>query len=470
MTAHRYRLVFGVALLAAAVLVAAYFIHFRARWAVERYERQIVAAGETLSVPALYPPSVPPENNGAPLFGLAMGNIIWARTLLETNAPPAMRLAAPGKAIVGWAQPDVRVEGTNSWAQIEEVLARYQEPLQTVREAAEHQAFDYQLDYLQGFTLLLPHLAPIKRAAQLLTADTLCDLHRADAAAAATNLEAMLGVVRATADERLPIFQLVRIAVAAIAMTATWEFLQSPSVSDEQLAAVQHDWAGVRFIQPAKESLNMERAMNLMTLQRMRRSSAQFQQMVGMGGGGPPASGLSLANLGETLLRETVEGARRTTWRVSASYTDQLRALQGYQALLGSLRAVQDGQPFVPVFKQQEARLAALQAAPRERRYEFALRLKRFRPENPFFELSDLAGRGHPPRADRGSLPRIDDNRHRTEAVSTPSWPVPHRVVGVGAGACAVRSPRSGGWQTPALSTAARRHVPALFHWRGRRG
>ena len=49
----------GVALLAAAVLVAAYFIHFRARWAVERYERQIVAAGETLSVQALYPPAGP---------------------------------------------------------------------------------------------------------------------------------------------------------------------------------------------------------------------------------------------------------------------------------------------------------------------------------------------------------------------------------------------------------------------------
>ena len=293
-----------------------------------------------------------------------MGNMTWARTLLETNSPPAMRMVAPGKAMVGWAQPDVRVEGTNSWAQIEEVLARYQEPLQTVREAAERQAFDYQLDYLQGFTLLLPHLAPFKRAAQLFTADTLCDLHRADTAAATTNLEAMLGVVRATSDERLPISQLVRIAVAAIAMTATWEFLQSPSVSDEQLAAVQRDWAGLRFIEPAKESLNMERAMNLMTLQRMRRSSAQFQQMVGMGGGGPPASGLSLANLGETLLRETVEGARRTSWRVSASYTDQLRALQGYQALLDSLRAVQGGQPFVPVLKQQEARLAALQLHP----------------------------------------------------------------------------------------------------------
>ena len=140
----------GLGLVAGVVVVVAYLVHFRARWAVERYERQLVAAGETLTVGPLEPPTVFPENNGAPLFNQAMGALSWGKSLLETNPPPSMRMVAPGNAMVGWAQPDVRFDTTNTWDEVDEALARYRDALDVVREAAERPAMDFQLDYRQG--------------------------------------------------------------------------------------------------------------------------------------------------------------------------------------------------------------------------------------------------------------------------------------------------------------------------------
>jgi hypothetical protein len=101
MNPDRRRTVLGLGLVAGVVLVVAYLVHFRARWAVERYERQLVAAGETLAVGPLVPPPVSPRNNGAPLCNLAMGGLIWRKAMLESNLPPSMRMVAPGRAMVG---------------------------------------------------------------------------------------------------------------------------------------------------------------------------------------------------------------------------------------------------------------------------------------------------------------------------------------------------------------------------------
>jgi hypothetical protein len=360
MNPFRRKVVFGLVLLAGVTLAAAYLVHFRVKWEVERYERQLAAAGEILALAPLMPPPVAPDNNGASLFNQAMSGLSWSKNVLETNLPPSMRMVAPGKAMVGWAQPDIRSDGTNTWSEVDEALARHRDALDTVREAAERPVFDFQLDYRQGFTLLLPHLAPLKRATQLLSADTMSDLHRGDAGAATTNIVAMLGLVKASAGERLAISQLVRIAMAAITVSATWEVLQSPNLTDEQLAALQRSWAEVKLIEPAKDSLTMERAMGQMTLEKMRRSSAQFRQIAPMSSSSPITSNSSVGDIIETVARNVADGTREASWRLGASYPDQLRALKGSQVMIESFRAVQSGQPFVSTLDRQKARLIEL--------------------------------------------------------------------------------------------------------------
>jgi hypothetical protein len=350
----------GLALLTGILLALAYTVHFRGKWAVARYERQIVAAGEPLEVSALYPPVVFAESNGAPLFQQTMGSLGSASRLLETNSPPAMQMVAPGRAMVGCAQPDIRAGGTNTWDEVNQALARCADSLDLVREAARHPTIDFELDYRVGYNLLLPHLAPLKQSVRLLAAESLCDLHAGHATAATTNIQAMLALAKAMTDERLAISQLVRIAMAAISVNATWELLQSPDVKEEDLATVQREWAGMGFMAPARQALEMERAMNLMMLRRMRRSGADFRQVLSLGGSSPAGPSMGMVNLAEMAVRETILGTKQASWRFSSSYPDQLLTLRGFQVLLDGFRAVEAGQPFNVTLTRQTKRLEQL--------------------------------------------------------------------------------------------------------------
>jgi len=105
------------------------------------------------------------------------------------------------------------------------------------------------------------NLLQLRQAERQLAATVLCDLHRGNAAAATANLRAMLALVKGPTDERLVISQLVRSAIAAGAVGLTWELLQSPGVTDTQLAVLQNDWAELDFLQAMENALSMHRAM-----------------------------------------------------------------------------------------------------------------------------------------------------------------------------------------------------------------
>src|SRR5205823_3080096 len=107
----------------------------------------------------------------------------------------------------------------------------------------------------------------------------LCDLREGETEAAATKTRTMLAMVKGMAEERLIISQLVRIAIAHVALTANWELLQSPGVTEQQLAALQRDWTEIQFLSGAEHALIMERAMSEAALARMRKSSAEFRRM-----------------------------------------------------------------------------------------------------------------------------------------------------------------------------------------------
>jgi len=360
MSTYTRRFLGGVALVVGGLIVVACVVHYRGKWALERYQRELLAQGEKLTIEELTEEAVMPENNGAPIFSQVMFH--WpGANLLETNAPPAMRAIAPGKAMVGWAQPDVRTwEGTNTWEQVETALAKYKEGLELVREAAERPVFDFQLNYRQGPSLLLPHLAPLKRAVQRLTTAELCALHRGDTEEATTNVLVMLKLVRAMSCEHLVISQLVRIAMANLAMAATWELLQAPSVTDLQLAAVQRAWADLDFIRPSEESIEFERALGQMMIERMRQSGAQFRQYVSMWGGGGGGSGFSLGTTGDDIVQGIVAGANQARWRMSLAYPDQLRALKGFQVLLEGFREFGAGKSYQETFPVEQAKLTSL--------------------------------------------------------------------------------------------------------------
>lgn len=194
---------------------------------VDAYKKMLIAKGEKLKISEVLPPSVPGAQNGVDIVNQAF------RLLISTgeepsNMPPAMRGVAPGKAMLGFEQPDVRdYDSTNSWSNEMLVVEADRPATEFLRQAMNYPAIDFRLDY-DDVETSFSHLVPLKRCVQRLCAEVVCDLHEGDAGSAATNLCASLALANGVQNERLLISQLVRIAMVQITVNATWELCNPP--------------------------------------------------------------------------------------------------------------------------------------------------------------------------------------------------------------------------------------------------
>jgi hypothetical protein len=344
----------GLALLAlvAGLIVAVH--HYRVKRATQKYRATLLAAGEKLSVKELLPPVIPGAANGAELFQAApfFQRFFqrWGQDgVLLSNPPEAMPMQAPGHAWLRWEQSEIRDltrggKATNSWADVDAELWRWAAELAVLDQLAGRRALDFQLNYFAGSDLLLPHLAQMKTATQLLGYAAVAALHRGDAAKACGHLEAMLALARGSTHEYLAISQLVRFAISRITLEVTWEFIQHPEVTDAQLDRLQQGFMELDFSTSAERALEMERAMAEMMLGDMRDSRAGFDRVVGaMGPGGratAPPIGIAeqVLQFAENRLRDTKEASLEAAWRVVWSHQDQLVMLKGNQFAIEAVR------------------------------------------------------------------------------------------------------------------------------------
>jgi hypothetical protein len=346
-----FLIITGFMLLAGAL--SAYLFHAKGKSAVDNYRAQLVAHGEKLTVSEMLPRGVRPEQNSLVTFQTA-NRLLGKYRFFDTNAPSPMRLVKPGKALVSWAQPDVRNERTNTWDECQAAAAEEQELTELLETMIERPVLDFHLDYGQGFNLLLPHLAPLKRCAQHLSITAICDLQRGDAGAAAAKIRAMLAITKGMENERLIISQLVRIAIANIAIAATWEFLQSPKITEDQLTLLQKEWMQTEFLQGGENAVMMERALCEAATARMHQSSAEFRRYASMFSQSSPSGWF------EQAASSTVLKTKESMWRFAWSDPDELRMLRGQQIILETFRTARTNQAFGPILRDETNRLAAL--------------------------------------------------------------------------------------------------------------
>lgn len=314
--------------------------HYWLRAETNAYIAQLKAGGEPLDLTQVIPPSLPPEQNSADVFlqAVALENAN-ERGWWSTNAVSSMTMVAPGKAMICWQQPDNRSPvSTNSWQEIAAATARDEKANALLQQIITKPDFDFQINYrggLQDLDMKNMHLPETKRAAQRLCASTVYDLHAGDTASAVEDVCALLALSQALRDERFDISKLVRIAIAQITVSANWEVLQSQSLTDVQLAELQQSWTDLDFIQSMHDAMELERANQLLDVQKWRSSPAEFKRHITW-----PPDERGLMGLGpETLWDKAKMGPEIFLWREWWSYPDQLRALKGSQAALDALDA-----------------------------------------------------------------------------------------------------------------------------------
>jgi len=319
----------------------------RSKRALNAYKADLIARGERLTVEEMTPPPRLEARRAANDLLQAAWQLRpgW---VVPNNLPKAMGSILPGKANVCWKQSWIQDDKkTNTWEELAEDLRLNAAALEQIRQALRSPQFDLNPNYRMGFNLPLGSLARHKVVAQWLSASALNGLHAGRLNEAAANLNALLALVHSSSDERLIIYQLVRISVAAVAIPPTWEALQADGWTDPQLAGIQQGWAALEFLQPMEQASAMERAIGMEMFERLRTSSAERRQwfngnfMGGLAAARGTPTPTNLAEMPEFALEWSKDRlsslnsfAQENAWRWLWSYDDELRYLQSLQAML----------------------------------------------------------------------------------------------------------------------------------------
>ena len=361
MLRRRKLLLLVVALPCGAILLSV-ARHFQLRHAVEEYRAELKVRGELTDFAQIVPPEISAQENGAENFLRATALREADSSLLKTNLFGGMKGVAPGKALVCWQQPEVRdYDATNSWIQVHSALQTNREALELIRKAATARGIQFPIAYQRGVTELgytNLHLAEFKCSAQYLGVAAMDDLRCSDAAAAITNLHAMLALAKPLQDQRLVISELVRIAITHIAATITWELLQSTNVTDAQLALIQTDWKDLDFINGYRDALAMERVGGEIALQKWRDSNSGLLNYLDQGRKARQNMGWEEADLSRFEMAKLK--VKLFLWRNWWSYPDELRSLKGHAALVEAIRVTETNGAFNVAMEAQSERLEKL--------------------------------------------------------------------------------------------------------------
>lgn len=333
--------------------------HYQLRFAVANYIAELKAKGEPMELAQVIPLPVPPEQNGAPFITNALSRLDaegnYAKSILLKNPPYAMSKAIPGKRMISWQQPLIHDSDdrspTNTWEDLGFELNEWKSELTQLRSLIKRPILDFNLDYdISGSkdngykNLRLKRLSQFKLAAQWLAASSLYNLHQGKPAEACADVRTLLALVKGEADERVEISQLVRIAIAQIAVGATWDVLQATNVSDADLAKLQQDWQSLGFIPQMNNAFLFERLHMLQINDQLRHSPADLQNWIYT----PDKTNFFGKLVGG--ISTKWDGFQ---WRWFWSYQDEVRGLQMWQLMfegtqiLNTNNSFQTAQSFV---------------------------------------------------------------------------------------------------------------------------
>ncbi len=359
---RRAKIIIGIGAAFVVVILISVIHHYQLRAEVNAYIAQLKAKGELLDLAQVIPPPVPPDQNGAPLLLKAALTVNSNWNELTLIPPPMMQIVAPGKAMIGWQQPDIRNWGlTNSWDNLQKVLEKDKEALNGVRQITDRPQIDFNLNYTDGLDKLpLGYFESLNHIAFSLASSAVLKLHHGDTTGAATETHVLLLMANALQHERGYWPSSTRRSITYRASEITWEILQATNVSGEQLAELQQDWMSLDFIQSETEMLRSERAMDLIMVEDWRKSGARLEGDIrSVSAGGDD----DIIDDGSQDIEPSWNWDRLKFrihilfWQYWGSYPDELEALKCYDILINTAEAVQANGSFFDALQLQNQRI-----------------------------------------------------------------------------------------------------------------
>ena len=298
------------ALIVLVTLIALYHAeeNFRGKRAWERYRKEAEARGVKFDFATFIPPPIPDEQNAAanrivqewfpkPLPDDANWPDLLAKAEQRIASPknPTERrtterfidLVAMKEALAeeesGKEKRAHRIPEQNRTPQeraaaavaVLESLKVYQPALDELRAAAKRPHVRYPIDYKldDPFSILLPHLAKIKRLVQTVRLQANANLAAGRIDDAFADVMFMLWLTDSMHGEPFLIDQLVRIACLQITMQPLWEGLAEHKWTDAQLQQLQQRLRQFDFVTDMIGPMGSERAASVGVIHRLARDS-----------------------------------------------------------------------------------------------------------------------------------------------------------------------------------------------------
>jgi hypothetical protein len=210
----------------------------------------------------------------------------------------------PGEARATWKQSDPvwsqssGAAGEATWDDLATQLQAFHGAFQEVREALKTPAADAG-PFTNVHTTRRVEFVAIRTVAQWLMGAAENDLHQGNLEAALQNIEALAGLAYMERDEPTLVAQMIRVAVANLALTVTWEALQAPGWTEPQLERLQNAWAPVDLLDAVQKGFEGERVGGYEIFGMVRHSNgARMRWLFGRSGSATASSsGLRLDEL-----------------------------------------------------------------------------------------------------------------------------------------------------------------------------
>jgi hypothetical protein len=133
--------------------------------------------------------------------------------------------------------------------------------------------------------IMLPHLAVVKRHAQVLQLRAVAELQNGQSDKALADVKLILRLTESVRTERFLISHLVRIATVNIALQPVWEGLAQHQWSNAQLTELDAELAKLDFLADYKFSMRGEMGFQAGIIDNLRRHPEQMSKVFGNGNG-----------------------------------------------------------------------------------------------------------------------------------------------------------------------------------------
>jgi len=334
--------------LAAALLAVAFAMGRLEPDILARYKRDLAASGEELSVVKLSPLQTKEAVGFYDEFSAIAARI--AVGPIHCGALDYMGKPTNGATIPLWTKHEPDSPGKGTWdelaGQMERSESAFVELHQLLTKPPRGTRYD-PADPLKAPGK--PSIFVSKRvAAQALAGAVINDLHQERLVPAITNLHTLIGLTHLYDEGGGLVEYMIRVAIGGLAISSSWEALQSPGWTAPQLTALQAEWQKTESVSRIVHVIEMERALGVLNYAEFRTNAADHMR------------GFGLLPSGSSAVDRLYSSLYPSLWVSAWSKADELRFLETMQPLVSDTRRAMASTNY------QEMRAAFTNAAARE--------------------------------------------------------------------------------------------------------